>query len=82
MSWWPGPRYGGHHRWLRKRWKRRLVNAWALGQPGLACWRCRQPILKDDVWHLGHYDDTQIHAGPEHQACNLARRPTRHGGCG
>ena len=71
-------RYGARHRWLRKWWDRRVRNAWGLGI-GLLCWRCRQPIAQGQRWDLGHYDGSDIYAGPEHVACNRATagRPKR-----
>jgi hypothetical protein len=71
--------YDANHQRLRRKWQRLLNNAWGLGQAGLACWRCKQPILWDQPWDLGHYDNSRITAGPEHRTCNRAtatrRRP-------
>lgn len=40
---------------------------------GVRCWRCQQPMVPGEPWHLGH-DDTNraIIRGPEHPTCNLS----------
>lgn len=69
--------YGSYHRRLRRKWQVELNRAWALGQPGLLCWRCHKPILRDQPWDLGHFDKADGHAGPEHAACNRATAKKR-----
>lgn len=35
------------------------------------CWRCGEPIVPGEAWHLGH-DETGAERGPEHASrCNL-----------
>lgn len=58
--------YGTAHKAERARWATILTR-----QP-MPCARCRQPITKDDEWHLDHDDDRSRYRGPSHAKCNTS----------
>jgi hypothetical protein len=59
-------KYGTSHRNVRKQVARVVAAGYA------TCWRCKRPIHPDERWHLGHDDAGRVHAGPEHERCNLS----------
>lgn len=59
--------YGHAHRELRKA----FIPEHQAGT--LICWRCRELILPNEPFHLGHDDqDRTIYRGAEHVRCNTA----------
>jgi hypothetical protein len=65
--------YDGAHNALRRR-VAPTVNA-----GHAACWRCRQVIIPDTSWDLGHDDHNRsIYRGPEHRRCNRSAAAKKH----
>lgn len=65
--------YGANHE------RTRASYALAVKQGRAVCWRCREPILPDEPWDLGHDDlDRSITRGPEHaNRCNRSAAAKR-----
>lgn len=57
--------YGPRHQALREQWRPQVEAG------RVVCPRCKLPILRGELWDLGHDDnDRTKYTGPEHQDCN------------
>lgn len=58
--------YGWRHQQARVREAERIA------KQVVSCARCKQIILPDEAWDLGHSDDRATYVGAEHVHCNRA----------